>query len=101
MPAAETAAADGASPAAAAAAAASPAAASAADLPPVQSNHGRCWTCNKKVGLLGFKCRCEYTFCASHRQPELHTCTFDFKAMGREELAKNNPTVVAAKVDKI
>lgn len=77
------------------------AAAAADEPPPVQTNHNRCWCCNKKVGLLGFKCRCSYTFCASHRQPEEHTCTFDFKAMGRDLLEKNNPSVVAAKVDKI
>ncbi len=34
---------------------------------PVQKNPGRCFVCNKRVGLTGFKCRCEYVFCSTHR----------------------------------
>lgn len=34
---------------------------------PVQKNPGRCFTCNKRIGLTGFKCRCEYFFCSAHR----------------------------------
>jgi len=34
---------------------------------PVQKNPGRCFSCNKRVGLTGFKCRCDYVFCAAHR----------------------------------
>ena len=28
---------------------------------------GRCFSCNKRVGLTGFKCRCDRVFCSSHR----------------------------------
>lgn len=34
---------------------------------PVQQNPGRCFSCNKRVGLTGFKCRCDYVFCSTHR----------------------------------
>jgi hypothetical protein len=34
---------------------------------PVQKNPGRCFACNKRVGLTGFKCRCDYVFCGAHR----------------------------------
>merc|ERR1719160_2030383 len=34
---------------------------------PVQKNPGRCWKCNKKAGLTGFKCKCGYVFCGAHR----------------------------------
>ena len=34
---------------------------------PVQKNPGRCFSCNKKIGLTGFRCRCQYTFCSAHR----------------------------------
>ncbi|KAG0523738.1 hypothetical protein BDA96_07G148400 [Sorghum bicolor] len=61
----------------------------------------RCASCRKKVGLLGFPCRCGGTFCALHRYAEKHACGFDFKAAGREKIAKNNPLVVAAKINKI
>ncbi|XP_010558994.1 PREDICTED: zinc finger A20 and AN1 domain-containing stress-associated protein 4-like [Tarenaya hassleriana] len=61
----------------------------------------RCSVCRKRVGLTGFKCRCGTTFCGTHRYPERHNCTFDFKSVGREEIAKANPLVKAAKLDKI
>mmetsp|Transcript_37178 Transcript_37178/g.43409 ORF Transcript_37178/g.43409 Transcript_37178/m.43409 type:complete len:150 (-) Transcript_37178:176-625(-) len=60
----------------------------------------RCLTCSKKVGLLGFKCQCEFTFCRSHRMPELHDCAFDFQKKGKEMLAKQNILVQAEKVTK-
>ncbi|KAK4377751.1 hypothetical protein RND71_004047 [Anisodus tanguticus] len=65
----------------------------------VQSN--RCSVCRKKVGLTGFKCRCGTTFCGTHRYPEIHGCSFDFKSMGREAIAKANPLVKAEKLEKI
>ncbi|WMV52439.1 hypothetical protein MTR67_045824 [Solanum verrucosum] len=66
---------------------------------PVQPN--RCSACRKKVGLTGFKCRCGTTFCGTHRYPEIHGCSFDFKSMGREAIAKANPVVKAEKLGKI
>ncbi|KAK4761569.1 hypothetical protein SAY87_029453 [Trapa incisa] len=61
----------------------------------------RCGGCNKKVGLsTGFKCRCGVTFCGSHRYPESHGCTFDFKAAGREAIARANTVVKADKVER-
>ncbi|KAH7855803.1 hypothetical protein Vadar_029124 [Vaccinium darrowii] len=66
---------------------------------PKQAN--RCATCRRRVGLTGFNCRCGTTFCGTHRYPEQHGCTFDFKAMGKEEIAKANPVVKAEKLEKI
>mmetsp|Transcript_14130 Transcript_14130/g.46415 ORF Transcript_14130/g.46415 Transcript_14130/m.46415 type:complete len:181 (+) Transcript_14130:76-618(+) len=68
---------------------------------PVQANTSRCWTCNKKIGLTGFKCRCEYFFCSTHRYSDMHACNFDYKEMGRDALTKANPTVVADKIERI
>ncbi|KAM7526072.1 hypothetical protein LguiA_015974 [Lonicera macranthoides] len=61
----------------------------------------RCSSCRKRVGLMGFRCRCGTTFCGVHRYPEQHGCTFDFKEAGREAIAKANPLIKAAKLDKI
>ncbi|XP_058221796.1 zinc finger A20 and AN1 domain-containing stress-associated protein 1 [Rhododendron vialii] len=58
----------------------------------------RCSSCNKKVGLLGFQCRCGVTFCGAHRYPEEHNCKFDLKAAGKDAIAKENPVVKADKV---
>ncbi|CAN1186140.1 Zinc finger A20 and AN1 domain-containing stress-associated protein 1 [Linum perenne] len=60
----------------------------------------RCLSCNKRVGLTGFKCKCGSTFCGSHRYPENHDCDYDFKKAGRNAIAKANPVVKADKVDR-
>ncbi|URD87734.1 zinc finger A20 and AN1 domain-containing stress-associated protein, partial [Musa troglodytarum] len=60
----------------------------------------RCFRCLKKVGLTGFKCRCENTFCSAHRFPEAHECSFDYKTAGRKAIAKENPVVKAEKIKK-
>lgn len=72
-----------------------------ADDKPVQENRGRCFCCRKKVGLLGFECRCGYVFCSGHRHAQDHSCTFDYAAFDKANLAKANNKVVAAKVDKL
>lgn len=64
--------------------------------PPKVSN--RCFSCNKKVGLTGFRCKCGSTFCGTHRYAEKHDCTFDFKGVGRNAIAKSNPVVKADKM---
>ncbi|PKA45825.1 Zinc finger A20 and AN1 domain-containing stress-associated protein 6 [Apostasia shenzhenica] len=61
----------------------------------------RCLMCQKKVGITWFKCRCGSTFCSSHRYPETHHCSFDYKSAGREAIAKENPVVKADKIEKI
>jgi hypothetical protein len=92
----------------------------------VQTNRSRCWQCKKKVGLLGFNCPCDYTFCSKCRYPEEHKCPHDFMkgislfhltklfhfqlhsyspfplfSDGRSKLAKENQKVEAAKFDRI
>uniref|UniRef100_A0A5B7ALM6 Uncharacterized protein n=1 Tax=Davidia involucrata TaxID=16924 RepID=A0A5B7ALM6_DAVIN len=60
----------------------------------------RCWSCKKKFGVMGFTCRCGSTFCGTHRYPEKHDCAFDFKAVGRDGIAKSNPVIKADKVQR-
>jgi len=61
----------------------------------------RCMTCRRRVGLTGFKCRCGMMLCGTHRYPEQHACEFDFKGMGRDQIAKANPVVKGEKLEKI
>jgi predicted nucleic acid binding AN1-type Zn finger protein len=68
---------------------------------PAQLNKERCYHCRKKVGLLGFTCKCDFVFCSTHRYPKEHQCTYDHAAVTREKLTKQNPLIQAAKVDKI
>ncbi|KHN18756.1 Zinc finger A20 and AN1 domain-containing stress-associated protein 4 [Glycine soja] len=67
----------------------------------VASAANRCGACRKRVGLTGFKCRCGTTFCGTHRYPEKHACGFDFKAVGREEIARANPVIKGEKLRRI
>ncbi|KAF9616926.1 hypothetical protein IFM89_032997 [Coptis chinensis] len=66
----------------------------------VEVKKNRCFSCNKRVGLTGFKCKCGDCFCTTHRYPESHDCSFDFKASGRDAIAKSNPVIKAEKLVK-
>lgn len=56
----------------------------------------RCQTegCKKKLGLLGFKCKCEKMFCAAHRASDVHNCTFDFQEQHKKDLLKYLSTAI-------
>ncbi|CAG7883861.1 unnamed protein product [Brassica rapa] len=66
---------------------------------PARTN--RCFSCNKKAGVMGFKCKCGSTFCRSHRCPEKHECSFNFKEVGRDVIAKANHVIKEDKVERI
>ncbi|KAK1271221.1 Zinc finger AN1 domain-containing stress-associated protein 15 [Acorus gramineus] len=68
---------------------------------PAAASVKRCSSCNRKVGLTGFRCRCGDLFCGQHRYSDTHDCSFDYKAAGREEISKANPVVRASKIIKI
>ncbi|CAL0332479.1 unnamed protein product [Lupinus luteus] len=61
----------------------------------------RCNSCNKRVGLTGFNCRCGSLFCALHRYSDKHNCPFDYRTAAQDAIAKANPVVKAEKLDKI
>ncbi len=67
----------------------------------VTTGVNRCATCRRRVGLTGFHCRCGSLFCGSHRYPEQHECSFDFKEIGKEQIAKANTVIKAEKIQKI
>ncbi|XP_075520349.1 zinc finger A20 and AN1 domain-containing stress-associated protein 5-like [Primulina tabacum] len=69
--------------------------------PPVKREVNRCSGCRMKVGLTGFRCRCGELFCANHRYSDRHDCSYDYKASGREAIARENPVVKAPKIVKI
>ena len=65
----------------------------------VKPTPSKCWQCKRKVGLLGFQCPCEHTFCSKCRQAEHHSCTFNFYAQSKLKLEKENPKIIAAKLE--
>eukprot|EP00128_Syssomonas_multiformis_P014614 Colp12_sorted_trinity150504_noHs@20100 len=68
---------------------------------PAPKKVNRCATCNKKVGLTGFDCRCGGLFCGLHRYSDKHECNYDYKTTGKAELAKLNPAVVKDKIERL
>ena len=66
-----------------------------------QLDHNICWTCNKKAGMMAYKCKCEYSFCKKHRLPESHNCEFDYIKEGKQTLAKANPNIQTDKIERI
>nr|GMD00177.1 zinc finger A20 and AN1 domain-containing stress-associated protein 8-like [Ipomoea batatas] len=67
----------------------------------VKEGPNRCNTCNKRVGLTGFSCKCGNLFCAAHRYSDKHECPFDYQNAARDAIAKANPVIVAEKLNKI
>ncbi|CAH8338653.1 unnamed protein product [Eruca vesicaria subsp. sativa] len=66
-----------------------------------KTERSRCSACNKKVGLLGFGCRCGHVFCGSHRHPEEHSCLSDYKSAAITDLTIQNPVIKADKLYRI
>ncbi|XP_058740131.1 putative zinc finger A20 and AN1 domain-containing stress-associated protein 8 [Vicia villosa] len=65
----------------------------------MKKKKNRCKSCNKKVGLIGFECRCGDVFCGMHRYPEEHTCKVNLKNIGRQVLEKQNPLCMSDKLE--
>ena len=58
--------------------------------------------CKKKLNITNaFSCRCNGMFCALHRHPESHLCSYDYKTEGRKLLEAANPLVTLPKLPKI
>lgn len=57
--------------------------------------------CRKRIGLMGFQCRCGDVFCPEHRYSDRHDCSYDYKTAGREAIARENPVIRAAKLLKV
>uniref|UniRef100_A0A3Q2XRK5 Zinc finger, AN1-type domain 5b n=1 Tax=Hippocampus comes TaxID=109280 RepID=A0A3Q2XRK5_HIPCM len=68
---------------------------------PPKPKKNRCFMCRKKVGLTGFECRCANLFCGFHRYSDQHNCPYDYKAEAAAKIRKENPVVVADKIQRI
>jgi hypothetical protein len=61
----------------------------------------KCTFCSKKIGIVNtHKCKCSKEYCASHRMPETHQCTYmdQYKIDGRRQLENQLTKVVAEKI---
>lgn len=57
--------------------------------------------CKVKLMLADFACRCKSFYCSQHRFAEAHKCSFDYRAVGKDLLTKQMPTVIASKLDRV
>uniref|UniRef100_A0A3B4B5Y0 Zinc finger, AN1-type domain 5b n=1 Tax=Periophthalmus magnuspinnatus TaxID=409849 RepID=A0A3B4B5Y0_9GOBI len=69
--------------------------------PPLKPKKNRCFICRKKLGLTGFDCRCGQQFCGLHRYSDKHHCSYDYRTEAAEKIRKENPVVVADKIQRI
>lgn len=58
----------------------------------------RCPSCKKIMGILQYPCVCGGHFCSNCRYSNEHQCPIDYKTIERKILAKNNPQVIADRV---
>lgn len=58
-------------------------------------------SCNKKLMLSDFACRCANYYCGAHRHAESHACVYDFKKQGATLLEKQLVKAVASKLDRV
>ncbi|XP_034035501.1 AN1-type zinc finger protein 5 [Thalassophryne amazonica] len=69
--------------------------------PDKNKKKNRCFSCRKKVGLTGFDCRCGNLFCAIHRYSDKHNCPYDYRSAAAARIRKENPVVMAEKIQKL
>ena len=57
---------------------------------PLKKKRKRCnhTSCHKKLKLSNIRCRCKHRFCAHHRLPEQHECSYNFKNETKEAFMK-------------
>jgi hypothetical protein len=69
--------------------------------PVKQEDKSRCLNCKRKVGVMGFDCKCQGIFCKNCRMPEKHECDFDFKEVHQKRLEKANPTIKSSNFERV
>ena len=57
--------------------------------------------CKEKLRLIKFTCKCEKHFCIKHKDPETHSCNFDFKKIENMQQIINDTKCVPIKIKSI
>ncbi|XP_073662321.1 AN1-type zinc finger protein 5 isoform X2 [Tursiops truncatus] len=65
------------------------------------SREDKITTAKTEVSEPGFDCRCGNLFCGLHRYSDKHNCPYDYKAEAAAKIRKENPVVVAEKIQRI
>jgi len=67
----------------------------------VMSVKQRCKVCNKKLGISGISCSCNFIFCGKHRYPFEHNCSVDHKKKHKKLLKESNVIVKRRQLEQI
>lgn len=67
----------------------------------LQKDFTKCWKCSRRIGLLGFECKCKYKFCGMHRYAEQHDCNYNYKKHEIKKLRMMNEGIENQKLRKI
>lgn len=61
-----------------------------------------CLKCNRKLRSLNhFVCDCGSIYCALHRHPYQHDCSFDYRKMEIDRLVQQNPRIAREKLNRL
>lgn len=74
------------------------------DVEKIEKNNERvviCAHCNKKTGLVNYKCRCLNFYCSKHRESFSHKCDFDYRKHNQDKLKLSLQKIEAEKINKI
>ncbi|MBG02405.1 MAG: hypothetical protein CL470_09085 [Acidimicrobiaceae bacterium] len=63
-------------------------------------NKRRCYSCNVRLSMIEFKCKCGHIFCQKHLNAHSHNCTFDYSSERKDKIEKDNPKI-SQKFEKI
>ena len=58
-------------------------------------------SCNKKIKMFGFDCKCGFRFCTAHRYDFAHNCTVDNKTNKINELKDKLVKITPKKLNRI
>ena len=59
----------------------------------------RCSNCRKKIRMVPVICKCNKILCFPCRDWDIHRCTYDHKAEGKEKSIKENPIIIPKKIE--
>jgi len=60
----------------------------------------RCHTCQKKLKMIHFTCKCKHQFCIIHLNPHTHNCKYDYKKEKQVLVSQSNP-IIKTKIIRI
>lgn len=58
-------------------------------------------SCNRKLKITDYECKCNKIFCRFHKNPEDHECKYDYKESNNKQKKIDNMKCISNKLQKI